>query len=163
MARRARTPYLEVNWDAVLQDIVSLELSTSDIMEKYNVSKKNLFHYCDEMGFNIDKRNERLRKAKQLKRILNIIGTRMEEFKKDAAGNTLTIPALLTKYGIKDSDLNRILEHVGVDPVKRRKAIDARKHPRNHAAKDTGTNIPETMTGDGRSLAWLSKPWLLAA
>ena len=83
MARQAKTPYEEVDWDLVAVDIIQVKLSLTDIVEKYNIAQKSLYRYCEEAGIDTAKRNARYRDNRLLNQVKDTVGKRIDQFKED--------------------------------------------------------------------------------
>lgn len=163
MARQAKTPYEEVDWDLVAVDIVQVKLSLTEILEKYNIAQQVLYRYCEEAGIDTAKRNARYRDNRLLNQVKATVGKRIDQFKEDMQDLTITGPELMAMYGITEHGLHRFLILLGVDPDERRRKVRELGKTHHKGGRPKSSNIPESMSRDGKSMEWLTRPWKLAA
>jgi hypothetical protein len=72
----------------------------------------------------------------------------------------LTCEAIGKKYGISSSAVTRRGTKAGVNMKMRAVNTGAHKKRRTRA-REVMSHVPDSMTGDGYSLEWLSKEWKL--
>ena len=75
---------------------------------------------------------------------------------------SMTTEEIAKQLKVSDSTVHRRASEAGIDLIKRSVRLGIRKYKERVVTRkytSSTSHLPETLTGDGRSLEWLSKEW----
>jgi len=91
---------------------------------------------------------------------LQVTPEMLEKLKHLLENTDMSIEAISCEMGMAKSTINMRGVRLGIDMAERFKRIKAKKKNRDkERLKNPYSKIPDSMTGDGMSLEWLSKRW----
>ena len=137
----------------LIDDLLNSDLSVSDLGVKHRLKTSEVREIAAKEGIDVDKRRLDILARQSIERAHEAIGDKLNDFLADCEAMEIKNDPLIKKYGITGQYYDALLQlHLGITP-KQRTALC-----RKNLAYSV-SYVPDSMSGDGKSLEWLSRKW----
>lgn len=143
------------------EDIDADVLTVQEIARKHGVNRRLVLQALHWLGVDKEERSARVRENKSLAGSLGKVED-LEQFKRDLEDFSLLNNDIIMKHNINNYIFKMVCEHIGVDPKRRKDESKDERSRRGLARKNFSNELTwrdVSMSGDGRSLELLTRPW----